>query len=251
MRNEPVVLERQSGRRALYERQAGRNAVAVLISVLTHLLLLLWLGEGVRPVRDPRPAPTVPQENVVYLQFPEPRSARGQTRSMGESLPQVRVREQFGEGSRLPRYYPSVAPEKEQSIGKQDAPVDAPAPTPPASGVHPLFQSGFRDARLYVEPRAGSPSKPPPAHERLVADAHAAVEAARDSLAAEKRDFVYHVSRGYYPSGKIIMPEDGPAWQLYELLQQKEAFTRDSTRQARIKAVRERKDAERKATRNP
>lgn len=241
------MFERYSDRRAPAKRRLRRNAVAIAASVLTNGLLLLGLGAGLRSVRLPEPQPETQRERILYVEFPEPEVTRDRVRSIGESPP----------GKSLP-HAPLLphglgdAQVAEFSTDQHAAGGDTLPSTAPASDGGALFRAGFQDARLYVDPYTSTPSSPlSSAQERAAAGIHAAIRATRDSLAAEKRDIAYSLEQGYYASGMKIMPADGVAWQVHELLQQRKAFTRDSVLQARIRAVRERKNAARDSIRTP
>jgi hypothetical protein len=121
--------------------------------------------------------------------------------------------------------------------------------TPPADRSSALFWRGYRDSRLSIAPLAPKPSDGQ-SSARIALDAR--FRAVRDSLEAEMRSLPNTLARGYYPGGTVkIMPEDGRIWELSQLLRQNQAFVRDSIGQERIRAIRERKNAERNGNQKP
>jgi hypothetical protein len=124
--------------------------------------------------------------------------------------------------------------------------VEAPENGPGSPSLRERLR-GTWDPRLLLGLRAPTRMPAPSSmHERLVADVEAAIEASNDRTAAEKRDIIYHLLRGYHPDGRIIMPTDGDVWQLSELLRQNQDLVRDSIQQSRVRATRERRETERR-----
>jgi hypothetical protein len=211
--------------------------LAVLgVSSLVRLQVRMW--DSTRPVSEPRlplqllEAPTVlPPPAPAPAVQPEHPSAQSQLHAGG-----------------LPRRMPR------QSIEGSPEPVSAPE-SDSGSGAASLSERlrGAWDPRLAIRP-PGSTAAPPAAasmHERLVVDAQAAIQASNERAAAEKRDITYHLSRGFFPDGRRIMPTDGDIWQLSEILRQNEGLVRDSIRAARVRATRERIEGERRSRRSP
>jgi hypothetical protein len=122
-----------------------------------------------------------------------------------------------------------------------------------------------------VEERAPAPAADRPIHERL--DADAALRARQDSLTAGKQrglaarqitilgrrvtvlgDSTASHRDGLHVSAlgeRIIMPGDGREWEDLQMKRLEQDLARDRVLRERIRATRERKDAERGAGRQP
>ena len=211
-----------------------------------------------RPAEFRAPAPPPPAGEVVYLDFPAISTPSG---GAGEPLPATP-----DPGSEGARAAPVAAP-----AGAAVSPVEAALPGAasalPAAG--PALSAGYRDPRLYVDPRALVQPAPraAPLHERMVNDARERVLSEPDSVAAQaardlaKRQVTIMGRRvtvfGHHPGfitpdmnrasrGWKILPEDGRVWEQLEMIGDRVQFERDSILRARTRATRERVDAERR-----
>lgn len=146
----------------------------------------------------------------------------------------------------------------------------APITLDPSTAAVRHLRAGFRDPRLYVDPRTPIPRHAPrPVAERMVNDARAAVLAEPDSVAARKARYL--ASRQVSIIGRRItvygdsavagfrtaemelrpdvqtLPVDGRTWERLEMSRHHDALVRDSILRARARATRDRTDAARRA----
>lgn len=260
-------------------RFGGRGgAAAAAASLLAHSLLLLGLAWAVRPIHLPSARPEALPREFVYLEFPPLPSVDPALHTSGSPLRATRSPESARKPHSLPQRTSETARKGISPILPDDPrptsagagfspPVEA-APSPPHAGGSP-FWSGLRDARLYVEPRA----EPRPVHERLQADAQAAIRADHDRTIEEKRQglaarqitivgrriTVLGDSTAFHRDGlrldavgqRIIMPGDGRVWEDAQMKRMEQDRARESVLRERVRATRERKDAERGAGRQP
>ncbi|HEV2148289.1 MAG TPA: hypothetical protein VGR37_12865 [Longimicrobiaceae bacterium] len=258
------MTERHPARRAPWGRP---EAAAVAVSLVVHSLLLLGWERQERAVPLPPLRPAAPREEVVYLDLPPlppvppARPATGEpASSAGSHTPPHRAPIGQGNEPEPPKGTDSPAPEHAGSASPEAAPSAREAAEPPS-------RSGLRDPRLYVDGRALPSPTPRPAHERLQADAHAAILAHRDSTAEARsrevaarrttvlgrripvlgNDTAFH-HRGLQvmvTGRRIVTPEDGAAFQELEIENQERDRERERILRERIRATRQRKEAER------
>ena len=221
--------------------------------------MLVALARLHRPAEIPAPAGHAPASEVAYLDFPVS-APSGATGAGGGPVP-------------APSSAEPAAPSASAAEGSVDAPP-GPGAAVPAAVPNPTLGAGFRDSRLYLDPRALTPPPaPPPVHERMVSGARDAILAEPDSIAARKARYL--ASRQVTIMGRKVtvfgdsaaagfrteemelrpdvqtLPVDGRLWQTLEMSRQNSAFVRDSILRARTRATRERIDAARAAARRP
>ena len=252
------------------------DAAAVVTSVLVHALVLLALVRPYRPIQPLAARQDTPRPEVLLIEFPPLNRASPAVRTVGDPPGAERSPHPSPRAAELPRMDAGVAGERMHApvLDESQSPA-ATTPSTPHAGSSPSspFQTGFRDLRLYTDTRSVSLAAPHPLHERLEADARAAIRAHQDSTAEQRsralaarqttilgrRVTVLGDSTAYHRAGlrhdivgqKIIMPGDGREWEDAQLKKQEQDRDRDSILRERVRATRERRDAERGAGRHP
>lgn len=247
------------------------EAAAVAASVLVHALVLLGLVRLYRPIQPPGARQDPPRPEVLWIEFPPVNTAPAAVRLWDDPPGAERSPHPSPRAAESPRIDAGAAGEWTH-VPLRDQPQlpTTTASSTPHAGSSPL-QSGFRDPRLYADPRALPPAAPRPVHERLQAAAVHAIRAHEDSVAEQRsralaarqatilgrRITVLGDSTAFHRAGlrhdiagqKIITPGDGREWEDLQLKKQEQDRERDMILRERLRATRERKDAERRVSR--
>ena len=218
--------------------------------------MLVAIGRFHRPEAVRAVAMDRPREVVLEIEFPAASPGSGAGSVRGPTAPSTPT---------SPAGRPDVVP---MAVAEPGAAVD-----PPGTGATaPALRAGFRDARLFVDPKSLTAPRPPPlpVHERMVGDVRDRIRAEPDSIGAQQqRDLaarqVTIMGRGVTvfgdpvetgwktrdmnrrPQVRKILPVDGRVWQELELGEDRARFERDSILRARARGTRDRVDAARRA----
>lgn len=233
-------------------------AAAVVGSLLWHAIVLLFLGSLYRPTaRQHLAPPDVTPREISYVVLPR----LGRTSfimSPEEEAPSAEA----SEPATSPR---APSPDSAAGLTRESRSPAAVAGSPAAASAAPLFRSGFTDPRLYIDAGALRRVAPRGLQERFDASFHAALGAAEDSLAEERRrerasnqvrvfgrratifgDSSNAYWRGFIAGNRrMTMPVDGREWEDLQMKKQRDDFVRDSILRARTAVTRARVDAER------
>ena len=244
------------------------GATAIAASILVHALVLLAFVRLYRPIQPPAARQESPGPEVRWIEFPALNTVSPAGRTAGDPPGAERSQHPSPRAAELRRIDAEVAGEQMHTLmlDESQSPAATTTTSTPHAGSSPL-QPGFRDLRLYTDTRGLSLAAPHPLHERLEADARAAIRAHQDSVAEQRsralaarqttimgrRITVLGDSTAFHRAGlhhdiagqKIIMPGDGREWEDAQMKKQEQDRERDSILRERVRATRERKDAER------